>query len=217
MTRFRWLTPDGPPADMRCLRVFCPDSDDCAAALFGALVALGKSYNWEEYGSASAEETAAVFRAAFLKTVQGGLCMPIGAAFPYTGSGTPANCLEANGQEVNQADYPELFAVIGGLYGSAAPGAFKLPDLRGRVAVGSSSLIAFTATGGQSKVTLTESQIPSHTHTTHGHVPAMAQLGVGEPVSIPSILSDSTGSSGGGQEHENMPPYLALRWMVVAK
>lgn len=43
----------------------------------------------------------------------------------------PDGFLLANGSEVFITDYPELYAAIGGIYGPASPGKFRLPDLRG--------------------------------------------------------------------------------------
>jgi microcystin-dependent protein len=37
------------------------------------------------------------------------------------------------------------------------------------------------------------------------------------PVLIPNPLPALTGSTGGGAAHENMPPYIALRFVLIAR
>jgi len=69
--------------------------------------------------------------------------LPSGLIFPYAGNAVPAGFLECDGSEVNQADYPLLYATIqntyntqinpitGVAYGTPAAGKFRLPDYRG--------------------------------------------------------------------------------------
>jgi Phage Tail Collar Domain len=73
---------------------------------------------------------------------------PAGAIFPFAGpvDKIPAGWLLCDGQEYNQTDYPELFAVIGTYWGGPAPETFNVPDLRGVVlrGVNGSSSDAFS-------------------------------------------------------------------------
>jgi hypothetical protein len=50
---------------------------------------------------------------------------------------TPAGWLLCNGSPYVRSDYPKLFAAIGTLYGTGEPAdkTFRVPDMRGRVAV----------------------------------------------------------------------------------
>ena len=68
-----------------------------------------------------------------------------------------------NGQELAQADYPDLYALIGATYGAASNPVtlFKLPDFRGRMPVASDhsrapsvDSVALAATGGLQEVIL---------------------------------------------------------------
>lgn len=58
----------------------------------------------------------------------------IGEVKQYLGATIPDKYLLCNGQEIAQADYPELYAVIGSLpvCQSDTDGMFKVPDLQGR-------------------------------------------------------------------------------------
>jgi microcystin-dependent protein len=93
-------------------------------------------------------------------------------------------------------------------------------------------------TGGAKTVTLTEAQIPAHTHAVndpgHTHVQGVNSAATGGLVgSTPdastntrvnsgySTSSATTGitnqNAGGGQAHSNMPPYVVCRfWKRVA-
>lgn len=90
--------------------------------------------------------------------------------------------LELNGQTVNRADYPLLFAWANGAgivfveaaklasqYGDGnAVSTFSLPDTRGRNPVSKAAAGTFStigAVGGAETVTLATTDIPSHTHT----------------------------------------------------
>jgi hypothetical protein len=79
--------------------------------------------------------------------------------------------LLCDGSTVSQADFPELYAAIGGTYGTASAGYFKLPDCRARfrLAVGSltsGALVALGRTGGEESHVLTEAEgaLGAHTH-----------------------------------------------------
>lgn len=90
------------------------------------------------------------------------------------------------------------------------------PNLKGRFIYGWSGT-GRSATiqdgGGSELVTLTVAQIPAHTHsmqvdTTSGW--AKSSIGSGEF----NKRTDQTGSTGGGQAHENMPPFLVLAYIM---
>ena len=67
----------------------------------------------------------------------------------------PPGYLLCNGDRLQGADYPELYAVIGKTFGGDEFDTFWLPDLRGRVAVGKSNDTEFNTlgkTGGNKSV-----------------------------------------------------------------
>ena len=95
------------------------------------------------------------------------------------------------------------------------------PDLRDRFVVGAGSGSSYSVgnTGGANSVTLTTNQIPSHTHsyssanypTSSG--PEQNQSGGPEDRTTFNV-SKTTGDTGGGQSHENRPPYYALCYIM---
>ena len=93
------------------------------------------------------------------------------------------------------------------------------PNLSGRFVVGydaSNSDYDVNDTGGSESVTLTINQIPAHTHNINLAVRAFYQeprnFGVGTDGSANN--SEDTGSTGGGQSHENRPPFYALCYIM---
>ena len=95
------------------------------------------------------------------------------------------------------------------------------PDLRGRFVVGhhpSNGDYDVDDTGGAESVTLNLNQIPSHTHSYVGHTypgsgPEQNQSGGPEDRTSFNV-NKTTGSAGGGQAHENRPPYYALCYIM---
>lgn len=96
---------------------------------------------------------------------------PTGTILMWPTSSAPTGYLLCNGSAISRSTYAALFAVIGTTYGTGdGSTTFNLPDLRGRVPVGTgqgSGLTnrALAATGGEESHTLTTSEMPSHTHT----------------------------------------------------
>lgn len=98
--------------------------------------------------------------------------LPAGTMVQWAGASAPANWLLCDGTAVSRTTYATLFAAIGTAYGTGdGSTTFNLPDLRGRVPVGKNggSFGTLGATGGAETVTLTEAQMPSHTHIQNSH------------------------------------------------
>jgi microcystin-dependent protein len=77
-------------------------------------------------------------------TFIGDLGVPMGGIMPYAGASAPYGYLFCDGSEVEKSKFPELFDTIGSLYnGSVAlngVNTFRLPDLRGRFALGKDNM-----------------------------------------------------------------------------
>jgi microcystin-dependent protein len=97
-----------------------------------------------------------------MPTPFGGL--PAGSIIQWSTNTAPKNWLIADGAVLSRSTYASLFAIIGTTYGVGdGSTTFALPDLRGRVPVGKAG------TGGAETHTLTEAQMPVHTHTQDSH------------------------------------------------
>ena len=97
-------------------------------------------------------------------------------------------------------------------------GSNNTPDLRNRfvVGAGSGSNYSVNDTGGADSVTLTVDQIPAHTHT---YIDQYVVIDNGYrpwPASNNDCAQRNvnSGSAGGGQSHENRPPYYALCFIM---
>ncbi len=129
----------------------------------------------------------------------GDLGVPIGTIFPYAGTTPPTGYLLCDGSELDKQQFPDLFVILGTTYNGIAPllgiDTFRLPDLRGRFALGRDNMdnnlpaIAATAGGfvdpgggnvdrvpdanadilggssGQANVGLNLNNLPQHSHT----------------------------------------------------
>lgn len=93
------------------------------------------------------------------------------------------------------------------------------PDLRGRFVLGQSETYSMGSTGGEAEVTLYIHQIPDHFHsvdagTNSGSV--IQRLHIAAALSRANYDGDftNTGHVGGGQPHNNMPPYYVLAYIM---
>ena len=79
----------------------------------------------------------------------------VGEIKQYLGATIPDKYLLCNGQEIAQADYPELYAVIGSLEccQSGNEGTFKVPDLQGRFLEGANGNLGNTIEAGLPNIT----------------------------------------------------------------
>lgn len=97
--------------------------------------------------------------------------LPVGTIFEFGGQSPPTgNWLLCDGQSVSTTGiYAALFAVIGYNFGGAGS-AFRLPDFRGKSAVGADTGGAGVgATGGNIDVKKHVHTGPEHTHTVDDH------------------------------------------------
>lgn len=92
----------------------------------------------------------------------------VGELRGFAGATAPAGWLLCQGQLLNVADHPALFAVIGTAYGGDGITTFALPDSTGRVMRGAGAGNALGSTGGADSITLSSNQLPSHTHALSG-------------------------------------------------
>lgn len=145
----------------------------------------------------------------------------------------PLGYLPANGQLLQISQNQALFALFGTMYGGNGQSTFALPDLQGRAMIGVGQGPGLSSyqqgqIGGAESVTVTQAQMPAHTHT--GYVNATSSNGdVDSPSgAIPARMprskvysntaanaqmaanSVSVNSSGGGQPIPSRDPYLAV-------
>lgn len=143
--------------------------------------------------------------------------VPTGGIIMFGGA-LPTGYLNANGATVSQATYAALFAVYGHNFGpDPGGGNFILPDLRDRFPVGIGTTYTMGATGGEAAVTLTEGQLPSHTHGVPIYAGGIsASSGTSSVQGLGDSADNALGTSpvGSGEAHNNLPPYIGVRYII---
>lgn len=92
-------------------------------------------------------------------------------------------------------------------------GTNSTPDLRERFVRGAPAATEAGGTGGADTHTLTENEIPAHTHTyEEGYNTATGDTGASNEHE--NTTSQSTGSTGGGAAHNNMPAYYQILFIM---
>jgi microcystin-dependent protein len=92
--------------------------------------------------------------------------LPVGSVTVYAGQTAPTGWLLCDGTAVNRNIYSRLYSIIGTSYGSGdGLNTFNLPNLQDRLPVGKSGSSNLGNIGGNSEITLTTNQMPSHSHT----------------------------------------------------
>ena len=151
----------------------------------------------------------------------------------FAGNFAPRSWAYCSGQILPIAQNTALFSLLGTTYGGDGRTTFGLPDLRGRVPVGSEGNSAgpgltprsLGQRSGSETNTLTTTQLPAHTHG----IPASSEDGEAtSPVGNSMAVSDdrnyinssnanmaSTANTGGGQAVNNMPPFLAINFIIA--
>jgi len=145
----------------------------------------------------------------------------------------PKGWAMCNGQLMPINQNQALFSLLGTQYGGNGVQTFALPDLRGRTPMHSSNLAAIGSRPGVEAVTLTANQLPEHSHALRANndlanaaVPGLAlpaarprggvaMYGAPGGTTAVQMHPGSLASSGGGQAHDNMQPYLAMNFVIA--
>ena len=151
----------------------------------------------------------------------------------------PLGWARADGSLLPIVNNEALFALIGTVYGGDGQTTFALPDLRGRYGVTwgqgpGLSAMALGQKAGTETVTLTQAEMPGHTHPV-GALAANATQPNPDNALLATTVDGSGGRAstysgamptgamaagtvthtGGNQPHENMGPFLTGTWCVA--
>lgn len=153
-----------------------------------------------------------------------GLLVPTGSIMPYCGTTSPSGWFLCDGSSYSIITYNALFNVINNTFGGSVGTTFAVPDMRGRVVVGSiSGTSGFENknvgdTGGEETHTLTVNEIPSHNHTVDTDISgwescAYTVAGAPDRANRGSNSTPTT-YTGGGLAHNIMQPYMTLNYII---
>lgn len=146
--------------------------------------------------------------------------------FPFNFA--PKGWALCNGQLLPIAQNQALFSLLGTTYGGNGTTTFGLPDLRGRVAVHPGSGITLGQTAGEEAHTLLSNEMPMHNHMLQANKTSATQSAAANNVWAPaagsygsagspdtSLAPTALQSTGGGQPHSNMQPYLVVSCCIA--
>lgn len=184
-------------------------------AVLGALADMGQECAWCQptpSHATPAEVIAEINKQNAVIPLQRGFM--IGQVIELPVDFPPAWLLLCDGSTYDDADYPELGAVIhAGLRVDATH--FRVPQREVRFALGG----ALVGTqGGEEFHTLTVAEMPAHTHAYDQVTPTLVDANPPPAmIGIDDINAVNTGSTGGGDPHNNMPPYEETAFFIVAR
>ena len=134
-----------------------------------------------------------------------------------------------NGQTLSINQNQALFSLLGTTYGGDGITNFKLPNLQASMPLHQGNGFNLGNAGGEATHMLTVPEMPSHTHTAQGISTAATS-----PTATNNTWATSTANpyntqpppnttmspatvamAGGGQPHDNMPPYLTLNFVIA--
>jgi microcystin-dependent protein len=156
----------------------------------------------------------------------------------FAGNFAPNGWALCNGQLMSISQNTALFSLLGVNYGGNGTTNFALPNLSGSAPLQQGQGPGLTPrdlgeVGGEPTVTLLSTEMPSHTHTANARNdsgstgnPAnavWAEAAYGRQAAniystaAPNVAMNpqATQVTGGNQPHNNMPPYLAVNFIIA--
>jgi microcystin-dependent protein len=203
-----WLTPEAEAGTVYRLLAI---PDTFLSQVNGAIEKLTQDYNWEQFGTLTPSECADKMNIMMDGYFEGNWM--IGTIHPYASASAPLNMLPCDGSTYNRVDYPLLYAALDAQFVDDAD-TFHTPDLTDRFVQGGFDNMGDT--GGEAEHTLTVEEMPSHSH----EIPWQATFPYGDTPEITvegGLLTTQTGLTGGGQAHNNLPPYTRLPMGIICR
>jgi microcystin-dependent protein len=151
----------------------------------------------------------------------------------FAGTFAPRGYAYCNGQLLPIAQNTALFALVGTIYGGDGRTTLGLPNLQQRLPMHPGRGPGLTSRrlgerGGSDTATLTDQQIPPHTHAVQaanavpttssptGAYPANAPaFEAGDAGGLVPMSGDAMASAGGGGAHNNQQPFLNLAFVIA--
>lgn len=162
----------------------------------------------------------------------------VGEVRMFTGNFAPTGWAFCNGQLLPLSQNTALFSLLGTTYGGDGKTTFALPNLQGRMPIGSGQGPGLTGTQlgeatGTATVTLSASEMPAHQHAVQtaaapdsrspSALAFVARTGdnsaafraPNNPAAVAAMAPGMAGVSGSGLPHNNLPPVLAVNFIIA--
>ena len=161
----------------------------------------------------------------------------VGEIRMFGGNFAPRSWAFCNGQLLAISQNTALFSLLGTYYGGNGTTTFALPNLQDRFPLNAGQGPGLTdralgEVGGETSVTLTVPEAPSHSHVPNAVLPGSTPLPAGAvwagssvreapPLYAPASAANTqmaqtaVGPSGGNQPHANVQPYLAVSYIIA--
>jgi microcystin-dependent protein len=154
---------------------------------------------------------------------------------PYLGqivmvsfSFAPKGYALCNGQLLPINQNAALFSLLGTFYGGNGTTTFALPNLQGATPLHIGTGFSIGQRGGEANHTLTQGEMPGHTHQLQGdpaaattpaaagHVWAANTASPYSTIAANTTMNPSAiGIAGGSQAHDNFQPYLVINFVIA--
>lgn len=146
----------------------------------------------------------------------------------FAGNYAPADWMFCDGSLLPISEYEPLFLLIGTTYGGDGEFTFALPDLRGRGPLHQGPGYVLGQAGGAETVALVADNLPAHSHVLQA---SRQQASLSQPATDSMLGASNShvygtatptigmspqmmGSAGKSAPHKNMPPYLAVNYII---
>ena len=143
----------------------------------------------------------------------------------------PVGWATCNGQLLAISENEALFQLIGTTYGGDGQETFAIPDIQGRVPMGTGGGEIIGDRAGVETVTVTVQQMPVHSHPMLGSTAQAQTNSVTNNVAATLLAAGDVSAYGtvqpyrainpaaltpvgGSQAHENMQPFLVLNFVI---
>ena len=153
----------------------------------------------------------------------------------FAGNFAPRSWAFCNGQLLPISQNTALFSLIGTTYGGDGRTTTALPNLEGRTPMHPGRGPGLTSRrlgqrGGVETVTLTEAQMPNHTHTmgaapvpgnqddAGGSVILSRTVGANDFAAsgnLVAMANETLPPGGGSQAHNNLQPFIAMNFIIA--
>lgn len=149
----------------------------------------------------------------------------------YAFNFAPRGWAKCDGQILPINQNQSLYSLLGTTFGGDGRTSFALPDMRGRVPVHPNDSFRLGQKAGEETHSLSIAEMPSHTHQLQGTTNTGTQTSsTGNTLAFdppdetysdatPNVTmhSNSIATTGIGQGHNNMPPYLVINCSIALR